>query len=1173
MDSFVLLRDKNNQVDFSKIKVKLLTSDHQVKEQTEAAPTGYYYLPIYDQGRYLLTVEGPSGWHFSPNEIAVDITSKQQCLVDGKEEDINFTLSGFSIYGSVTSETECNENSGGLEGVVIELYNSVTNELVSTTNSKSEGNYQFTNVAPNKYKLIAKHSEWTLSKFETNVEVTWGNVIVPDNFIVTGYTIDGNVLSMGDPIRNVQFTLYSKSLKSLATCNTTTLLNNNNDENNKYGNAICVTYSNENGIYKFTNIPCGNYVIVPKYINSNVTNNNNIGSGSSSSTYDLTPSSINVTVKKESVHVKIPVQVMGFSLTGRVIDNKEGGCISNVEIYVNGIYKTNTDKDGYYKIEQLKTGTYTITGKANQIEITTLENIKITHTNNKLPDLFATKFQICGKVYITQLTNAITSSHSRKVILANQLGVQLETVNTDKEGAFCFSVAPDQYVLSVQLTASDIQNGLLVNPPTHKVTVTNKPITDILFTQAKVNVKGTIVCNDVPCDNSITIGLLNTVTNTQITTTINNDNNNNEKESTFEYKDVLPGTYKVSVLNKLNYCWLNNDVIVEVKTQDINNIKIIQNGYKLPIFTTHAINVIIKNNNNNNNNKEKERQVQIQKGNNNNVCVIEKGTYTITPISCYKFDKDSYQFNTEQSNKIELNAIQFQVEGTIVANFVDKKQEEETKITVEINNQVVQVEKDNYNNKIYKYKYWSKEGEVMIIKPKSNILLFTPEIQTITNKEMECKVVNEFVGKPGLFIKGKVVPTIENVTIQVLLDNKIIIETNTDKNGFYSVGPLHDNLNYKINGIKDGYNIVIDNNNKNNFNAYKLARIQVEIIDGNTNTGVGGVLLSLSGTGGYRSNNVSLQNGLFTFSNLNPGSYYLKPNLKEYIFEPTTQTIEVIEGKDHKVQYKATRIAYSCFGIVNSLNGIPEKTVTIEAIGTNGEYEHTQTDNNGLFRIRGLLPNHSYKLFVKSNDEISRASPSQINITIANQDIIGTHFIAFRKSNNYDINGLVNTSIKDHINTLTVYLYRIVSDTNSLDIVNSVSLGPSNYFEFTNLEKDNYLIKVKSTLNNKLYKYEEPETKVTIQDNNVNVKIQFETTQHLESQELSSAPIFAILIGVTIIIFTFYFNEAVDLIKDIKSGNLFNKKKTYSSDSDSNVNDWLPSSLTQKKNKPKGKLR
>lgn len=54
-------------------------------------------------------------------------------------------------------------------------------------------------------------------------------------------------------------------------------------------------------------------------------------------------------------------------------------------------------------------------------------------------------------------------------------------------------------------------------------------------------------------------------------------------------------------------------------------------------------------------------------------------------------------------------------------------------------------------------------------------------------------------------------------------------------------------------------------------------------------------------------------------------------------------------------------MAFSCFGTVTALNGEPEGSVNVEAVGTGpaqcAEYqEDALSESNGQFRIRGLLP-------------------------------------------------------------------------------------------------------------------------------------------------------------------------------------------------------------------------
>lgn len=46
-------------------QVKLYTPHGSIKYQTDCAPnTGYYLIPLYDKGDYILKAEPPKGWGF-----------------------------------------------------------------------------------------------------------------------------------------------------------------------------------------------------------------------------------------------------------------------------------------------------------------------------------------------------------------------------------------------------------------------------------------------------------------------------------------------------------------------------------------------------------------------------------------------------------------------------------------------------------------------------------------------------------------------------------------------------------------------------------------------------------------------------------------------------------------------------------------------------------------------------------------------------------------------------------------------------------------------------------------------------------------------------------------------------------------------------------------------------
>ena len=51
-------------------QVDLLTLEGLVQDSTKCAPNGYYFLPLYHKGQFLLRVKGVPGWSFDPQEVS-----------------------------------------------------------------------------------------------------------------------------------------------------------------------------------------------------------------------------------------------------------------------------------------------------------------------------------------------------------------------------------------------------------------------------------------------------------------------------------------------------------------------------------------------------------------------------------------------------------------------------------------------------------------------------------------------------------------------------------------------------------------------------------------------------------------------------------------------------------------------------------------------------------------------------------------------------------------------------------------------------------------------------------------------------------------------------------------------------------------------------------------------
>ncbi|KAL6219579.1 hypothetical protein ACLB2K_007338 [Fragaria x ananassa] len=92
------------KLDYSHITVELRTVDGFLKESIQCAPNGYYFIPVYDKGSFVIKINGPQGWSLHPDKVPV-VVDNTGC---NGSEDINFQFTGFSISGRVLGAVTSN---------------------------------------------------------------------------------------------------------------------------------------------------------------------------------------------------------------------------------------------------------------------------------------------------------------------------------------------------------------------------------------------------------------------------------------------------------------------------------------------------------------------------------------------------------------------------------------------------------------------------------------------------------------------------------------------------------------------------------------------------------------------------------------------------------------------------------------------------------------------------------------------------------------------------------------------------------------------------------------------------------------------------------------------------------------------------------------------------------
>ena len=327
----------------------------------------------------------------------------------------------------------------------------------------------------------------------------------------------------------------------------------------------------------------------------------------------------------------------------------------------------------------------------------------------------------------------------------------------------------------------------------------------------------------------------------------------------------------------------------------------------------------------------------------------------------------------------------------------------------------------------------------------------------------------KFVARRGLFIQGSTLPGVAeaNVSLYRLSTNNdqeasvdidgqsmtLLSSALTGSDGTYRFGPLSNARAYHVRLQKLGHVFTRSTTGSSyDFHAEKLASIRVRIPD------VDGVFLLLTSSSNHmRRRTATTDNtGETLFTDLQSGQYYLRPQLREYKFQPEDAQIDLKSGDEVTWQFEAQRIAFSCFGQITSINNEPEAGLIVDAVGVDHcetqTRESAKTDLNGQFRLRALQPACRYRLQYRSNPtESSQADIVQIEpknqiIEISDADVHHIHLYTIKRPADIDVNVFVQTStqflhqLKVRLEMTRLRIFLRISD----QVIQNIPTGKSN---------------------------------------------------------------------------------------------------------------------------------
>uniref|UniRef100_A0A8B9CN81 Prealbumin-like fold domain-containing protein n=1 Tax=Anser brachyrhynchus TaxID=132585 RepID=A0A8B9CN81_9AVES len=1108
------------EINYSLIEIKLYTKHGTLKYQTDCAPNnGYFMIPLYDKGDFILKIEPPLGWSFEPTSVDIHVDGINDICTKGG--DINFVFTGFSVNGKVLSKGQAL----GPAGVQVVLRNAGSDVNIQATVTQPGGKFAFFKVLPGEYEIFASHPTWLLKEANTVVRVVSSNAYAASPLIVAGYNVSGSVRSDGEPMKGVMFLLFSSSVtkEDVVGCNISPVDGfQSRDESLTY---LCNVVSKEDGSFSFLSLPSGKYTVIPFYRGERIT-------------FDVAPSRLDFFVEHDSLQIEPVFHVMGFSVTGRVLNGPEGEGVADATVTLNNQIKVKTKADGSFRLENITTGTYTIHARKEHLFFDTI-TVKIAPNTPQLANIIATGFSVCGRISVTRLPDAVKQINKYKVTMMplDKDKGSLATTETDPHGAFCFKAKSGIYNVQVIIPEAETRAGLALKPKVFPVTVTDRPVMDVTFSQFLASVSGKISCLDACGDLMVTLQSVSRQGEKR-----NLQLSGNTDSVAFTFENVPPGKYKISIVHE-DWCWKNKSLELEVMEEDVSGVEFRQTGYMLRCSLSHAITLHY-------NFAVMGARTQLNKmwlfslGGRSSPSILTLTALRHHVLGSIVTDKlMDVTITIKSSIDSEpalvlgpLKSVQELRREQQLAEIEARRQEREKKSQEEEGSKppVQEMVEELQGPFLYEFSYWARSGEKITVTPSSKELLFYPPyVEAVVSGESCPGKLIEIHGKAGLFMEGRIHPELEGVEIVIGEKGATspLITVFTDEKGAYSVGPLHSDLEYTVTAQKEGFVLTAVEGTVGDFKAFALAGVTFEI-KSEDDQALAGVLLSLSG-GMFRSNLLTQDNGMLTFSNLSPGQYYFKPMMKEFRFEPSSQMIEVQEGQNLKIRITGYRTAYSCYGTVSSLNGEPEQGVSVEAVGQEkcSIYgEDTITDEEGKFRLRGLLPGCVYHVQLKAegNDHIERALPQHRAIEVGNSDIGDVNIIAFRQINQFDLSGNVITS-SEYLSTLCVKLYKSENLDNPIHTVN---LGQSLFFHFPPLLRDgeNYVVLLDSTLTKSQYDYTLPQVSFTAIGYHKHITLVFSPTRKLPEQDIAQGSYIALPLTLLLLLAGYNHDKLIPLL-------------------------------------------
>ncbi|CAG4950717.1 unnamed protein product [Parnassius apollo] len=1044
-------------LDYSKIEIGLYTKEGILRDKTECAPTnGYYFLPMYEHGEYILKIHPPAGWSFEPSLVELQVDGeKDQCSIG---EDINFTFNGFGITGRVITAGQ----TSGPSGIAVQLVNN--NGETRDTVTTAGGDFYFTPVIPGKYTLKASHSKWKLEPSQAVVQVREGNTALPIGVLaVRGYEVTGSVTSFSSPIGGIYVLLYSKEENPkfrVEGCKTA-LLQGVPDS------PICYSVTDASGEFQFGLVPAGEYKLLAL----------SKPPGQAVIRYNIKPETVPFSVKHDDIYIRNAFEVNGFTIVGSVLNAPAGEGIPGVHVLSDGTPIGTTDSTGKFTLPSLRPGVYTLSFKHEQCEVDDLQLTVGATGPQSAVRAVVSRWRVCGD---------ISPPEQRRIVLSTGDSAPVYvTPNTD--GNWCTFLPPGTYTAKVEVSEEEMRDGLQWYPASRPVSVSRRAESGVRFSQVRARVRGrvrTVAGARAPLVRLRALapdGTYAPRAAAELTVTPNH-------EGEYEFTDVVPGSVEVSV-EESRLCWLDTRHNVAVASELALVPTFEQSGYVLLVKSDHDIEVEYKS-------KSSQGVLKVPAGESQQ-CVPKSEVYTLIPRGCHRFQPAEAKVDISSDT---LPSVKFKaVAHAAVIRVISP--DPVSDLTLHISTDAAGSKEvgpltpvpDPNEGFVFEHTLYLADGEVAQVWARSSSLLVGRGPQAVRARSQCGPTALVLRAARALTLAGRLRPPVADVRITLRAEGMEQTQVTKD-DGEYKFGPLDASKEYSITAEKDSY-VFGERDADGNIPAHKLAEITVELVDIADGTPLEGGVVSVSG-GQYRRTAAGAAGGeaALRFGSLPPAQYYVKPHAQEYRFQPPHSIVHVEQGTAHTLRFSGVRVAWSVRGRAVWLGGAPAPGVGLRAVpraasSTQESQQCAAQDAtaapDGSFRIRGLIPNCFYKIELKESSapelsglRIAKASPV---IEMKENDVENVRIIVIQPHQITDTNVLVYTPNVDHYKSLRLTL--ALEDTPHTHIF-STKLDPAGFSQHVNpglmytlprLPADNntYVLRLESTLSKATHAYEE----------------------------------------------------------------------------------------------------